>query len=301
MKALLIGNFGHGWDGSICDEENVARSLETMGHQVIRWQREQFESYLSKADSYDFTLIFQWDGYPENFPKRLPHPIVYWAFDYQKQDQEWHNSLIDGADIYISKRYADVVYPNWHWGPDFAPDFLVQYPWHRDGRPIEKDIDVLFTGSWLPWAEERNQTLALLNEKFNLVVYSSFPDQWPPEFENVHRGIHDHELPSLIARAKVNLAVDHTIETGYWSDRAAQIIACGGFVLQRYVAPMESYFHAAVAYYYGLHDVESQVKWWLEHDEDREVFQRTAYQFSDLFKAEARVGDILTIIRSKMT
>ena len=32
MKILSIGNFGHGWDGSICDEEHIAGALEELGH-----------------------------------------------------------------------------------------------------------------------------------------------------------------------------------------------------------------------------------------------------------------------------
>ncbi len=31
MRILSIGNFGRSWDGSICDEEHIAKALEDMG------------------------------------------------------------------------------------------------------------------------------------------------------------------------------------------------------------------------------------------------------------------------------
>lgn len=293
MKALLIGNFGTGWDGSICDEENVARSLETLGHEVMRQQRET--GWNGPVPDIDFVLLFQWDGYPEKMGfSEAGVPVIYWAFDYQKQDQEWHTRLIENADLYLSKRLADSIYPNWQWACDFAPDFLWRY------APVKKDIDVLFTGTWLPWAHERNAILKEVNKHFNFVVHSVNPGEWPEQFKHVNGPQMDDALPLLIARTKVNLAVDHTHEAGYWSDRAAQILACGGFCLQRYVPFIESYFHSNLAYFRNHSDVVSQVQWWLEHDEDRDYFAAEAFDVSRQYMCKQRVADVLEIIRSKL-
>jgi hypothetical protein len=41
VKILSIGNFlNPSWDGSIPDEEHIAQALESLGHEVVRVQRE---------------------------------------------------------------------------------------------------------------------------------------------------------------------------------------------------------------------------------------------------------------------
>lgn len=300
MRILSIGNFGHGWDGSICDEEHIAGALENFGHEVFRQQREDLRDETAKflyiGDTtldIDFVLIAQWNQYPDL--SWLKAPIVYWAFDYQTDGQEWHEKLVAQSTLYLSKRFADAKYPNWQWcSQDFAPQFLEKYPFK-----VEPDIDVLFTGSYLPWATERNETLQLVDKHFDLHIYSFTPDAWKEQgFKNVYGPAMDDQLPALIARAKINLSIDHTIERGYWSDRNSQIIACGGFCLTRYVPPMESIFRSNVAYFYSVDDVVEVVQGWLERDEDREVFSRLAYEQSWNYKVKERVADLLTIVKS---
>lgn len=245
MRILTIGNFGYGWDGSICDEEHIAQALEELGHEVIRQQRET--SWDEPLPNVDWALVSQWDGYPEGAFRNWPIPMVYWAFDYQANGQEWHERLVAQANLYLSKRIADSKYPNWQWlSQDFAPKFL-----DKITHSVEKDIDVLFTGSYLPWAVERNETLKAVDEKFNLVIHSV--NEWPG-FKDVRPPIMDDGLPELYAMAKVILSIDHTLEAGYWSDRNAQIICCGERPLFRYVPLSEARFGDNVQYFYGIED-----------------------------------------------
>jgi hypothetical protein len=287
VKILSIGNFGYGWDGSICDEEHIASALEQLGHEVIRCQRDH-QSYVWQGDR-DFILIAQWDGYNpflrEAARKSTDAPIVYWAFDYQADGQEWHERLIAQSDLYLSKRIADSKYPNWQWlSQDFAPNFLYKHPLH-----LAKDIDVLFTGSYLPWATERNETLKAVDEKFNLVIHSV--NDWPG-FKDVRPPVMDEGLPELYARAKIILSIDHTIEAGYWSDRNAQIMACGGRPLFRYVPLSEARFGQYVDYFYSLEGCLNSVQYRLEFALDMGV---------DLdirpFKVLAKAQDLLTIVK----
>ena len=293
MRILSIGNFGTGWDGSICDEEHIAEALEWQGHEVTRHPRDLPEGF---SVDYDFTLIAQWDGYSDDFISKLPKPLVYWAFDHQDQNQEWHQRLIQGADLYLSKRIADSIYPNWHWLPqDFSPMFLNRY----EHKP-ERDIDILFTGSYLPWAHERIETLKAVDEKFNLYIYSVTPDQWVAEgFKNVHEPVMDHQLTSLIARAKINLSIDHTIEAGYWSDRNAQIMACGGFVLFRYVPFSELVFRDKVAYFYDVEDCLKKIEHYLQSPAELKMKGSLGYTYAqDNLMVRNRVQDLITIVES---
>jgi hypothetical protein len=286
MKVLSIGNFGHGWDGSICDEEHIASALEELGHEVYRVQREELPHALMDTTVPDFTLIAQWDGYEDL--SVLPHPLVYWAFDYQAEGQEWHERLVREADLYLSKRIADSKYPNWQWlAQDFAPKFLDKYPDYHN--KLGSEIDVLFTGSYLPWATERNETLKAVDEKFNLVIHSV--NEWPG-FKDVRPPMMDDSLPYLYAQAKVILSIDHTIEAGYWSDRNAQIMACGRRPLFRYVPLSESTFHNYVDYFYNVEDCLRKI----EHNLVSE--DGGAYKYAqENLKVTNRVQDLLTIVR----
>lgn len=284
MNILFLGNFGSGWDGSICDEVHIADALEELGHGVTRMTRN--ESLAFDAEMWDMTLIAQWDGYKELVG--LPHPVVYWAFDYQADGQEWHEKLIAEADLYLSKRIADSKYPNWQWcSQDFAPNFLTKAP------EVEKDIDILFTGSYLPWATERNEIIDLVGNKYNLVIHSV--NEWPQGNEGP---VMDDALPELYARAKIVLSIDHTLEAGYWSDRNSQAIACGAFVLFRYVPLSEAIFRSHVAYFWGKDDVLDAIDYWLDRDEDRGVIAAEAYQASEYHKVTMRVNDMLNIVKS---
>ena len=294
MRILSVGNFGTGWDGSICDEEHVAKALEELGHEVARCQRDHIE--FTDGGQWDFTLISQWDNYPDEALALLPHPLIYWAFDHQDQYQEWHLRLIDAADLYLSKRIEDSRFDNWQWLPqDFAPAFLDKFP-----ENIEKNIDVLFTGSYLPWAEERNATLKAVDDAFNLTIYSVTPDEFRNRgFKNVFGPEMDEALPELIARSKINLSIDHTIEAGYWSDRPAQIMACGGFVLHRYQPLSTTVFRNHIAYFYSIEDCLNKLSNLLRPDiaAIREDFAKNAYEYAQAnLMVKNRVMDLLTIV-----
>ncbi|CAB4176265.1 Glycosyl transferases group 1 [uncultured Caudovirales phage] len=293
MKILTIGNFGTGWDGSICDEEHIAKALEWQGHEVTRCQRGGV-SFNNGNNDYDFTLIAQWDGYTEESLKYLPKPLVYWAFDYQADGQEWHERLIASSDLYLSKRIADSKYPNWQWfSQDFSPMFL-----NRHDQKPERDIDVLFTGSYLPWATERNETLKAVDNAFNLVIHSITPDAWIEQgFKNVFGPVMDHDLSALIARAKINISIDHMIEAGYWSDRNAQIMACGGLVLFRYIPLSEQVFKDKVVYFHNIPDCLEKIDWLLSDWGYRKMFGSQGYTFAqNNLLVSNKVKDLITIV-----
>lgn len=303
MKILSIGNFGTSWDGSICDELHIANALENLGHEVFRHQREEILDSLPLSLAFaDFALIAQWDGYTEEFINRLKQlapKLVYWAFDYQADGQEWHKKLIEQSDLYLSKRLADSKYSNWRWlSQDFAPLFLEPYNSQILGVDKKRDIDVLFTGSYLPWATERNETLKAIDDKFNLEIHSV--NEWPKEFKNVQGSVMDTALPELISRAKVNISIDHTIEAGYWSDRNSQIMACGGVILFHYVPLSEAVFRDHVFYFYNTEDCLEKLERMLKlSDRDLDELGERNYQYAQRYLVvHNRVQDMLTIVGS---
>lgn len=296
MKILSVGNFSTGWDGSICDEEHIANALEQLGHEVTRVQREEVRT-LNDA-KHDFTLIAQWDGYPENMIEGLVNPVVYWAFDYQADGQEWHERLVKESDLYLSKRIADSKYPNWQWLPqDFSPSFLAPHQSAIEGVKRKKDIDVLFTGSYLPWANERNKTLQAIDDKFNLVIHSV--NGWPETYKDVRGPVMDDALPELISRAKVNISIDHTIERGYWSDRNSQILACGGVVMFRHIPLSETVFRDHVFYFHNEKECLDMIERMLKlTDRELEDLGERNYQYASRYlMVQNRVHDMLILVK----
>lgn len=296
MNILHIGNFTRGWDGSICDELHISNALRELGHDVDDWQREKTieGGYKERLKSkYDFILLAQWDGYLWDFLDHLKPrgKVVYWCYDYQTDGQEWHERLIKGADLYLSKRIADSKYPNWQWlSQDFAPEFLDRAD---NGK---KDIDVLFTGSYLDWAEERNKTIEEVGKHFNLVIHSV--NQWPQGNDGP---VMDKDLPALYDRARIVLSIDHTIEAGYWSDRVAQALCCGAFVLHRYQPMCETVFKNHVAYFYNVEDCIKKLSALLTPHTIamRAEVARKGYKYAqENLKVKNRVTDLLAIVGS---
>lgn len=296
MNIIFTGNFlGLGWDGSITDETHIAEALEELGHTCFRIDRTDHSvlpdfDYVEKP--IDFVLISQYDQYPVDWVARLKEqykcPVVLWSFDFQEWGQEWHERLVSQSDLYLSKRIADNKYPNWQWlSQDFAPKFLnVDKEGYRS-----QDIDVLFTGSYLPWATERNETLKAVDEKFNLVIHSV--NEWPG-FKDVRAPIMDDGLVALYHRAKVVLSIDHTIEAGYWSDRNAQIMCCSRVPLFRYVPLSEVHFKDYVDYFYSVEDCLAKIE--LRLANPRDSFESYIYAQRNL-KVRNRVEDLLNIVQ----
>lgn len=299
MRVLFIGNFlNPSWDGSLPDEEHIAKSLEKFGHEVVRLQREDNKLPYPSGE-YDFILIAQWYGYPAPMVPELRSgnycPIVYWAFDLQNTGEDWHLRLVEQSDVYLSKALSDSKYKNWQWLPqDFAPTFL-NTDW--DNRP-EKDIDILFTGSYLPWATDRIETLRAIDKMYDLQIYSFTPQAWIDEgFKHVDLPVMDEGLKDLIPRAKINLSIDHTITPGYWSDRNAQIMALGGAVLFRHVPMSEIVFRDAIQYFYNIDDCLQQIEWLLS--QDLTAFEMYAWNFAQQnLMVDSRVNDLLTIVKA---
>jgi hypothetical protein len=211
----------------------------------------------------------------------------------RQTDKQWHERLIAESDLYLSKRIADSKYLNWQWlSQDFSPSFLAHAP------EVVKDIDILFTGSFLPWAEERNATLKAVDEKFNLVIHSV--NEWPG-FKDQRGPVMDEGLPELYARAKIILSIDHTLEAGYHSDRVAQVLCCGGFVLHRYIPLDEVPFKDNVVYFYNLEDCLEKIARYLDDEDSRLAISRKGYIYAQAnLKVKNRVQDLLTIVRSKL-
>lgn len=303
MKILIIGNFNNpSWDGSIPDEKHIAVALRNLGHDVCEWQREDINNY-PEPQTFDFILISQWSGYPKNFAKNTKEfyrsPVIYWAFDYQfASHEDWHFEMAKEADMFLSPEMGHQdeyrkMGVNFRWFPQsFAPDFL-------DRVKTEKIYDVTFTGS-LSGSQRRYEVLKAVNDNFDLHVFTTTPQAFNG-FKNIHSAVLDYDLPELVAQSKINLSVDSFHVEGSWSDRNAQIMACGGFVLFKYVPFSENMFHDYVEYFNTTDECLEKIKYYLEHDKERELIANRAFNYAqERLTATGRVKDLLTLIKNNV-
>jgi hypothetical protein len=299
-EICFLGNFTTSWDTSVAFERYIADSFESIGHKVHRVQRETWRDNL--PEDVDFILIAQWNGYGEDIVEVLKNkynkPIIYWAFDYHYVTlEQWHIELASKADLFLSKEMKHREFykskgANFHWFcEDFAPDFykmVVQQP---------KEYDVVFMGSHLPWAKERSDLIKAIDQKFKLDVFTYTVDGWKGEgIKNVHPIVYDQDLPDLISKTKINIAIDHINSEGYWSDRVARIMCLGGFVLNRYVPLQESIFKNYITYFKNIDECLKKINYYLINNEEREQIADGGqfYAISNL-KAVDRVKELITI------
>jgi hypothetical protein len=300
MKIIIFGNFGRSWDGSLCDEENIAYALEGLGHKIIRAQRGENEP----DGTADFVIISQWNGYQAGLTQALSEkyncPIIYWAFDYQWESHEgWHFDLAKGADLFLSCELAHAheyinMGANFKWFPQaFAPDFMTEIE-----SKYEKDIDVLFTGTLLPQAVFRRRLITEVDKNFNLTVCSMTGDAWRQEgIKNVLPPAVDDDLSAMISRAKINLSVDmFTGIDGCWSDRNAQIMASGGFCLYKHAPMSVLEFRDGVVYFNTIEDCLDKIKYYLEHETERLSIARRGKELA--IKATDRAKQLITLLEN---
>ena len=301
MTIAVVGNFGTGWDGSICDELNIAMALEGLGHTVDRVQRGT-----EPQGEYDFVLIAQWGSYPSHFCRtlkaKLKCPIVYWAFDYHGGEAGWHLEMATEADLFLSKEVGNKAkYENagakFRWlSQDFAPDFLTMV--HRPEK-----YDVVFTGSYIERATDRTEILQAIDKEFDLHVFSVTQDQWTKAgLKNSHPPIMDDGLTQLYAEAKVVVSIDWVTKcAGYWSDRNAQIMCCGGVCLFKYIPMSEVAFKDKVVYFNTKEEAITKIKELLEDGTSRDHYRKVGYEYaSQYLTVTARVKDLLTIVKGEL-
>ena len=316
MNILMIGNFGTSWDGSICDEEHVAAALEDLGHEVARWQREITNNTgWMVGTKFDFAIIAQWDGYDKDLSRvngdtiiesirQYTDKVIYWTFDYQAKGQEWHEKLIEGCDLYLSAQFEDN--PKHRWLPQaFAPMFLDEDLPVKQRQEFgeDKEYDVIFTGTYIPQGMFRAEVLKAVDKKYNLSVFSVTQNEWRAQgLKNVYGPVLDYDLPKLIAKAKINLSVDlFPGNMGCWSDRNAQIMACGGLVLYKYARLSEEEFGGGVAYFNTVDECLEKIDYLLKNPEAAKDIAEAGYKIAHTrLMVIHRVENLLTIIENTL-
>lgn len=291
MRILYRGHF----EPTHSTESHVSRSLELLGHEVVRAQEStvSWQDTMRFADGCDlFLWTSTWD-----FQQLWPHqemtgalrwladrmPTVAYHLDlYGRLSREWQ---------VIDRRRGNAMFGcQWVFTPDGDSGRL----WERadvnhrflppgvfgpecvDGMPRDEyRSDVAFVGSWQGYAHAEH---APYRAKMMDLLRGRYGDQlglWPRVGQPAVRG---QALNDLYASVKVvagDSCLAHLPETHfYWSDRVPETVGRGGFLVHPAVEGlMESLPEGMGISYYPKNDFDGMIEridWWLAHDDERE-------------------------------
>lgn len=258
MRVAFLGNFA--W-ATFTTENDIRRSLESLGHEVIQLQetdRLDGLEYLAQVKAADPDW-FQWQHTPTfNYPhvqemldgiKALGIPTVAYHLDlYRGLKREgqhnhmfpwWHCDHVFSPDGGAPEGWWEERGINHHWSP---PGVLADSCYSARPNLALHPHPIIFVGSRGYHAEHpfRGELLSWLEttygDDFKLYEHSSV--------------MREHKLNVLYASAKVIIGDSCTVNGvaphGYWSDRVPETLGRGGFLLHPATPGMESYFQDGV-------------------------------------------------------
>ena len=131
--------------------------------------------------------------------------------------------------------------------------------------------DVVFVGH-IGNYPDRDEMRRRLSAQYNFAVYG--------DYSHDKRRVWGRELSSILQSAKITIGTNWRNDVpGYWSDRIYVTLNSGGFYLGQHVPGIDRYFKDGVhcAFFDGVDDMMLKVKWWLEHDAERERCRRLGH------------------------
>jgi hypothetical protein len=275
VKIFFIGKFV-----KMYDEEYIARSFEFLGHEVLRCEQSTQPNDIGNAiDKFkpDIVLYTKWERPPVldklfEIHQRRGMTTVCWLFDlywgypreYQIQTKKFFKSdfvfTTDGGHD-LEWKMANVNHRTVRQGIYKNECYML---------PVDNYVNnVVFVGSENPMYQERTNTILLLQELFT-------------KFKWVGR--HDTDetrstsLNELYAETKIVVG-DSYPSPRYWSNRVVETLGRGGFLIHRDVEGIKKEYPHLVTYNGTIGDLKNKIKYYLEHDKEREEIRQMNFQW----------------------
>lgn len=261
MRVVYVGNFEAPWS----TENDVAWTLEKMGHSVCRVQESISPAFMPDCELIMWTHTHgwpfpEWMGFPQ--PRVALHLDRFWGLNSldKREDQIghhpfWKADFVFTADGGNQHRFYE-RHVNHFWS---LPAVCERWCYKGKFRP-EYAVDVAFIGSesYHPEYPFRGKLIQFLR------------DNYAERFRLI-QGVREGELNDLCASVKV--IVGDSCFAGaprYWSDRVPEIIGRGGFLLHPWsegmTIPMATYARQ------DLGSLKGQIDWFLRKPELRETY-----------------------------
>jgi hypothetical protein len=289
-KITFLGNFRVDYSS----ESHHAKTLESLGHEIIKLQESETTSevVLENAKQSDLFIWIHTHGWPT--PGRLTMQDVLLKLKrYQIPSMTYHLDLWFGLSRQRDLRTKPVYRHIDHF---FTVDRKMA-DWFNTRTTVK--------GHYLPagvYDKECTYTPSKLKEEVIFVGSKTYHAEWPyrPKLINflsktygarfnlygkeglgVVRG---QDLNNLYASTKV--VVGDTLcpnfdYPDYWSDRIYETLGRGGFLIHPYIPGLEKEFedkkHVVFYEYNNLDQLKQLIDYYLEHEEEREEIRKSGH------------------------
>ena len=315
MKIGFIGNYQPGYVGEIADETHITREIESFGHQVFRIPRDEWREYviekfpvgkyphIPENVTFDILIICKWHHfYDGSFiikaREKYKCPVFLWVWDYM-YDQgfpQWHLDAIKAADLYLGNDVHCGLYLSefknkaYYFPFDVCDGELPIY------KPIQKEYDVIFTGSCIGQGN-RIEYLKIINQTVPVTVFSWNHEAWQKMGFMAYPAVYGKEYNELIAKSKIVLGFSVNPNCwGYWSNRTGKVLQAGGCLLYEYAPGMELSFGDAMDYFNSPEEAIEKIQFYLSHEDERLFKERKAFLLSTQFTSKTRVKQLMILI-----
>jgi len=290
-KITFLGNFRV----DFTSESHHSKTLESLGHEVIRLQESEATAEMVLQNAIDSSLFIWVHTHGWNTIGRFTMEDVLLELKKHKiPSMTYHLDLWFGLRRQKDLRRKPVYQYIDHF---FTVDSKMA-DWFNSNTSVK--------GHYLPagvYDKECTYTPAIATEEVIFVGSKTYHPEWPyrPKlinFLNQAYGkrfnlygregvkmVRGQELNNLYAATKVvvgdTLCPDFAYPD-YWSDRIYETIGRGGFLIHPYIKGLEKEFedkkHVVFYEYNNLDQLKELVDYYLEHDEEREQIRRSGHE-----------------------
>lgn len=289
-----MGNFGKSF-GAVCDENYIAKGFRNLGIKV-------FENEI--PEQVDLILTFKNKKYTSEDIKKWKEKAPVWVWTFDNMDRfSWFYPYAKECDLWLGEelgrksRFEKEGLPFYYF-PYHAVPPEIFYPIQQ-----AKIYDVVFTGT--PYGEAYNpdkfELLRAIQEKYDLHVFGNNPEGWKAQgIKNIHEPTFDEKLSEILGQAKIVIAISNVQCEGYWSIRTTQAMMCGAFVLTRFTPQMEKELKDNVVYFQDISECVEKIKYYLDHEEEREKIANKGYQFAlKNLTTEQRLRELVILFQNR--
>lgn len=263
MIINFVGNFTNGYSGEVADETHIARSLEELGHTVVRIPRDEWREHVLQGNIYpdlpadlhaDINIICKWhhffDGrFIEALRDTSEAPVFYWVWDSIDLGIDWHRLMAQEADLYLSgelgraEEFRKLVIPFYYFQFDCVDGAI---PAMHSSR---REYGIIYVGSY-DNQRGRMDVLREINKATPIHVWGNGWDKWEKDNFICHEPLYGEAINEVISKSLIVLGTScdpHLF--GYWSNRVGRVLRNGAYLLQQYAPGMESFLHDWVEYF----------------------------------------------------
>ena len=328
MNFVVIGNSSTSATYDIAEEGEIGKALQKVGHNVWFIDRDNWREIEAITEQIDYVFAPRYLKIEASDIKKIKNilkcPYILWQPDHcdienpkcpfrdmAKECDIWLGRDLEGIDWF---KENGVEY--YYWNFDVACDIFkkeyderVAMTHPQTSFPIPTPVN--FIGNWVhnPF---RMNFLYELQQKISddlhittLTIREYATGQMSGKttgrkLKNLHNPIFGEGFNKLVGITKINLSLDWIISEGYWSPRTARIMCAGGFALVHYVKGMEKTFKDYVVYYNSVEDCVEKIKFYLEHDDEREVIANRGYEYANKYlRPKNRVKELLIYLQNR--